>query len=146
VQRIVRRSDDPAYDEATYDACYAELVAIVEKYKEHGGSFVLDATINLVAMAAIAHRQPDEVILGVTRDFLAIHRGEMVPGASVPRAARVAEVKIVYTCEDHGRCVGCPKVLAQFDAIAREQGVDTMIPEEVRAWDDLRTRFGKAAS
>jgi hypothetical protein len=31
-------------------------------------------------------------------------------------------VRIVFTCEDHGRCAGCPKVLAQFEAIIRHQG------------------------
>ena len=36
--------------------------------------------------------------------------------------APAGTIRIVYTCEDHGRCVGCPKVLAQFEAIIRHQG------------------------
>lgn len=36
--------------------------------------------------------------------------------------AKATQTKIVFTCEDHGRCGGCPKVLAQFEAIRRHQG------------------------
>ena len=48
-----------------------------------------------------------------------LNPAEMMQQLGIPPAGAM---RIVYTCEDHGRCVGCPKVLAQFEAIIRHQG------------------------
>lgn len=50
-------------------------------------------------------------------------------------------VRIVFTCEDHGRCVGCPKVLAQFEAIIRHQGEDTFDEVERKCYVRLREKL-----
>jgi hypothetical protein len=55
------------------------------------------------------------------------------------------EVRVVYTCEDHGRCVGCPKVLAQFEAIVRNQGADSFDEIERRCYDQLRDQLSSDA-
>lgn len=47
-------------------------------------------------------------------------------------------VRVVFTCEDHGRCAGCPRVLAQFEAIVRCQGEDSFDEMERRCYDQLR--------
>jgi len=54
--------------------------------------------------------------------------------------------RIVFTCEEHGRCPGCPRVLAQFDAIARCQGADSMSPLEQRLWLELAAEFRDGAA
>lgn len=53
-----------------------------------------------------------------------------------PRAAEA--VRVIFTCEDHGRCVGCPKVLAQFEAIVRHQGLDSFDEVERRCYVQLQ--------
>lgn len=55
-------------------------------------------------------------------------------------------VRVVYTCDDHGRCVGCPKVLAQFEAIIRHQGEDTFDEVERRCYAPLKEQFWLAAA
>ena len=50
-------------------------------------------------------------------------------------------VRIIFTCEDHGRCVGCPKVLEQFDAIIRHQGEDSFDEVERKCYAHLRDQF-----
>ena len=52
-----------------------------------------------------------------------------------------AGVRIVFTCEDHGRCVGCPKVLAQFEAIIRHQGEDSFDEVERKCYAQLRDQI-----
>lgn len=47
-------------------------------------------------------------------------------------------VRVIFTCEDHGRCAGCPKVLAQFEAIVRHQGAESFDEVERRCYDQLR--------
>lgn len=59
---------------------------------------------------------------------------------SDPRAdAGVGEIE--YTCEDHGRCVGCPRVLAQFEAIIRHQGEDSFDEVERKLYAQLRDQI-----
>lgn len=57
------------------------------------------------------------------------------------------EVRVVYAfaCEDHGRCTGCPKVLAQFEAIARHQGADSFDEEERKCYEKLRDQVASDA-
>jgi hypothetical protein len=50
-------------------------------------------------------------------------------------------VRIVFTCEDHGRCVGCPKVLAQFEAIIRHQGEDSFDDTERKCYTHLKDQI-----
>lgn len=50
-------------------------------------------------------------------------------------------VRVIYTCEDHGRCVGCPKVLAQFEAILRHQGADSLDSIERGCYSRLREQL-----
>jgi hypothetical protein len=46
-------------------------------------------------------------------------------------------VHVVFTCEDHGRCAGCPRVLAQFEAIIRHQGADSFDEIERKCYERL---------
>ena len=50
-------------------------------------------------------------------------------------------VRIIFTCEDHGRCVGCPKVLAQFEAIIRHQGEDSFDEAERKCYAHLQDQI-----
>lgn len=61
-------------------------------------------------------------------------------GPSVP-----TPIRVVFTCEDHGRCVGCPRVLAQFEAIIRHQGEDTFDEVERRCYAQLREQIASDA-
>jgi hypothetical protein len=56
-----------------------------------------------------------------------------------------ADMRIVFTCEDHGRCVGCPKVLAQFEAIVRHQGEETFDEVERKCYAQLRDQLASDA-
>jgi hypothetical protein len=49
--------------------------------------------------------------------------------------------RVIFVCEDHGRCGGCPKVLAQFEAIIRHQGEDTFDEVERTCYAQLRDRL-----
>lgn len=60
-----------------------------------------------------------------------------IPGAVDPQRDAV---RVIFTCEDHGRCAGCPKVLAQFEAIVRHQGADSFDEVERRCYEQLRER------
>jgi hypothetical protein len=53
------------------------------------------------------------------------------------------ESRIVYTCEDHGRCVGCPKVLAQFEAIIKHQGAESFDSVERSGYAELRAQLAQ---
>ena len=57
------------------------------------------------------------------------------------RAIEVPTIVNVNVCEEHGRCDGCPLVLDQYEAIAREQGLETMEPFEIAELERLRLRF-----
>ena len=50
---------------------------------------------------------------------------------------RKGAVRVVFTCEDHGRCVGCPKVLAQFEAIVKHQGAENFDEVERKCYEQL---------
>lgn len=52
-------------------------------------------------------------------------------------------IRIIYTCEDHGRCAGCPKVLVQFEAIVRHQGEDSFDDVERKCYAQLREQLAK---
>jgi hypothetical protein len=62
-----------------------------------------------------------------------------------PAAAEARAVGIVFTCEDHGRCFGCPKVLAQFEAIIRHQGEDSFDEVERKTYAQLREQLSRDA-
>lgn len=59
--------------------------------------------------------------------------------------ASPSAVRIIYTCEDHGRCVGCPRVLAQFEAIIRHQGEDSFDEVEKKCYEQLRDQLASDA-
>lgn len=60
-------------------------------------------------------------------------------GISPPKIEPSAgAVRISFTCEDHGRCDGCPKVLAQFEAIIRHQGEGSFDEVERKCYAQLR--------
>lgn len=63
------------------------------------------------------------------------------PGAPQGATQQPSGVRIVFTCEDHGRCVGCPKVLAQFEAIVRHQGEDSFDAVERRCYAQLKAQL-----
>ena len=52
-----------------------------------------------------------------------------------------AAVRIIFTCEDHGRCAGCPKVLAQFEAIIQHQGEASFDEVERKCYAQLRDQL-----
>lgn len=51
-------------------------------------------------------------------------------------------VRVVFTCEDHGRCDGCPRIFAQFEAIVRHQGAESFDELERGCYEQLREQFG----
>ena len=57
--------------------------------------------------------------------------------AIAPQSGAAGALRIVFTCEDHGRCVGCPKVLAQFEAIIRHQGESSFDEVERKCYAHL---------
>jgi hypothetical protein len=57
------------------------------------------------------------------------------------RAAGKEHGVLVFTCEDHGRCPGCPNVLAQFEAIIRHQGEDSFDALERECYTRLREKL-----
>jgi hypothetical protein len=61
-----------------------------------------------------------------------------IPPGAPPQSAGV---HIVFTCEDHGRCAGCPKVLAQFEAIVRHQGEDSFDEVERKCYAQLKAQI-----
>jgi hypothetical protein len=67
--------------------------------------------------------------------------------ATKPAEPKAQEVRIVYAfaCEDHGRCAGCPKILAQFEAIVRNQGADSFDEEERECYERLRDQMASDA-
>lgn len=67
------------------------------------------------------------------------------PGAPQGASQQPSGVRIVFTCEDHGRCVGCPKVLAQFEAIVRHQGEDSFDAVERRCYAQLKAQLADDA-
>jgi hypothetical protein len=60
-------------------------------------------------------------------------------GATDPSAK--GTTRIVFTCDDHGRCIGCPKVLAQFEAIIRHQGEDSFDEVERKCYAHLKAQL-----
>lgn len=56
-----------------------------------------------------------------------------------------AAVRVIYTCEDHGRCAGCSKVLAQFEAIIKHQGEDTFDEVERKCYAQLKEQLASDA-
>ena len=63
----------------------------------------------------------------------------------VTDGAGAGAVRIIFTCEDHGRCVGCSKVLAQFDAIIRHQGEASFNEVERKCYAHLRDQLADDA-
>lgn len=62
-----------------------------------------------------------------------------------PRGDAAKSTVRVFTCEEHGRCSGCPRVLAQFEAIIRHQGEDTFDEVERQSYAQLREHLGDPA-
>jgi len=59
-----------------------------------------------------------------------------------PEAPRApGAIRVIYTCEDHGRCDGCSKVLAQFEAIIRHQGEASFDEVEKKCYAQLRDQL-----
>ena len=68
-----------------------------------------------------------------------------VAAASFTANSGEASVRVLYTCADHGRCAGCPRVLAQFEAIVRHQGAESLDEAEQKCHAQLREKFGGSA-
>ena len=62
-----------------------------------------------------------------------------------PVVASSGTVRVIYTCEDHGRCEGCSKVLAQFEAIIKHQGEDTFDEVERKCYAQLKEQLASDA-
>lgn len=80
---------------------------------------------------------PEEVMRDAGLDPTAAHAA-----AVRARGGAAQEIHVVFTCEDHGRCAGCPKVLAQLEAIARHQGVENLDEVERTCLGQLRETLG----
>ena len=65
--------------------------------------------------------------------------------AVIAQSGAAGAARIVFTCEDHGRCVGCPKVLAQFEAIIRHQGEASFDEVERKCYVHLREQLADDA-
>lgn len=66
-------------------------------------------------------------------------------GAARAEDSKKAAVRVIFSCEDHGHCAGCPKVLAQFDAIIRHQGEASFDDVERKCYATLCERLQSAA-
>jgi hypothetical protein len=62
----------------------------------------------------------------------------------IDRRLGKASIRVVFTCEDHGRCDGCPKVLAQFEAIVRHQGAQSFDEVERKCYEQLAAKFPRS--
>lgn len=93
-----------------------------------------------------ANLDPAEAMrqLGLSPDEAVIAQ-QRAAGAVVAHDAAPGVVRIIFTCEDHGRCVGCPKVLAQFEAIVRHQGEETFDEVERKCYAQLRDQLASDA-
>lgn len=65
--------------------------------------------------------------------------------AIAKQSAASSATRMIYMCEDHGRCAGCPKVLAQFEAIIRHQGEESFDELEKRCHAQLRDQLASDA-
>lgn len=99
------------------------MLRLVPKIKRSFREFVEE--IGPKAMFERANLNPLEVM-----QELGISPAETKSSASA--------VRIIFTCEDHGRCDGCPKVLAQFEAIIRHQGEGSFDEVERKCYAQLR--------
>ena len=81
-----------------------------------------------------AHIDPAEAMrqLGVSS------RERISAAEATAAVAANGAVRVVFTCEDHGRCAGCPKVLAQFEAIIKHQGAESVDEVEQKCYTQLR--------
>lgn len=111
---------------------------LIPKIKRSFRAFVEE--IGPKALFERANLDPAEVMqeLGVTSEAaLAIKKGAGDP----ERGA----VRIIFTCEDHGRCSGCSKVLAQFEAIIKHQGEDSFDEVERKCYAQLKDQLAEDA-
>jgi hypothetical protein len=82
---------------------------------------------------------------------LGVSPAEAAAAIAKQRAAAIgtdgapSAVRVIYTCEDHGRCAGCPRVLAQFEAIIRHQGEDSFDAVEKKCYGQLRDQLASDA-
>lgn len=106
---------------------------LIPKLKRGFREFVEE--IGPKALFERANLDPAEVMeeLGISPDALAALKKRTADLNVDPGA-----VRIVFTCEDHGRCMGCPKVLAQFDAIIKHQGEDSFDAVEQKCYAQLK--------
>lgn len=62
-----------------------------------------------------------------------LHAAMQAANTLHPSPDMAQAIGVVWVCTQHGRCIGCPEVLAQLDAIARIQGEHQLLPIE-RDW------------
>jgi hypothetical protein len=113
---------------------------LVPKLKKSFRSFVEE--IGPKAMFERANLDPTEVM-----QELGISPAEALAALEKRRASdpSARDPVIVFTCEDHGRCVGCPKVLAQFEAIIKHQGEDSFDEVEQKCYAQLKQQLADDA-
>jgi hypothetical protein len=70
-----------------------------------------------------------------------IHPSRRPTASSLVAPPAPNALRMVFTCEDHGRCPGCPKVLAQFEAIVQHQGAESFDDVERRCYAQLREQL-----
>ena len=90
---------------------------------------------------AEAMRQLGLSPVDVVEAAVAIAQQQRATGDDVDVDDAPGAVRVIFTCEDHGRCVGCPKVLAQFEAIIRHQGEETFDEVERKCYARLRDQL-----
>jgi hypothetical protein len=129
-------------------ALFAIVVSLVIVYTYMKHRFVpklmsgLRAFVKEIGPRAVFERanlDPTEAMrqLGVTPAEAAAAIAAQRAAALGTDGTSPSAVRIIYTCEDHGRCVGCPKVLAQFEAILRHQGEDSFDEVEKKCYAQL---------
>jgi hypothetical protein len=125
-------------------ALFAILVAllIVYTYVKHR----LIPRIKVGFREFVAEIGPSAVFENAKLDPIEAMRQLGVPSAEAAAAiarqsASSSAARVIYTCEDHGRCVGCPKVLAQFEAIIRHQGEESFDEIEKSCYAQLREQL-----
>lgn len=111
------------------------MLRMLPRLKKGFHEFVAD--VGPKAVFERANVDPQQLMRDLDIDVVHPSRRPDRPG----RGSDQGTLRVIFTCEDHGRCAGCPKVLAQFEAIIEHQGVESFDEVEHKCYEKLRDRF-----
>lgn len=94
-------------------------VVVATALRDPRGAHVFDVQTMKKLLYIRTDRLPKDICF-LTNGRAVLITTDGAPTPETSRGHRVSEGLLVE-CEDHGRCIGCPKVLAQFEAIIRLQ-------------------------